>query len=232
MNYPNNKNFCKTSVLFSVKKRFALCLLPLVFTAVFISCKDEPNEETLLLYSRASAAYAQGRFEETSAMLENQRKFLPALVLRSKALYFSGKIEEAEVLLRRALRASPSSGEAALFLARILREQGKDKEARQLAEMMLGNNPQDIRALRLASDLAFARGDIEDASALLDREVEASAETALVFVDRAKIRWTRGNGSGALEDLRKAELLLPWNTSLTRGISDLKTVIDTMEALK
>ena len=205
----------------------------LVFiTVFFISCKDGANEETLLLYSRASAAYAQGRFEETSSMLENVRNFSPALVLRSKALFFSGRGNEAEGMLRRTLRKTPGSGEAALFLARILREQGKEEEARQLAEMMLRNNPQDIRALRLASDLAFEQGDIEDATLLLDRAVEASAETALVFVDRAKLRWTAGNSGGALDDLRRAELLLPWNTSLNKGISDLKTVIDAREALK
>jgi len=210
-----------------------IVIFPLVFLLLFfISCKEEVDEETLLLYSRASAAYAQGHFEESSAMLEKVRSFAPALVLRSKALYFSGRGEEAEGILRRALRSAPGSGEAALFLARILREQDRDEEARGLIEIMLRNNPQDIRALRLASSLAFERGDIQDASAFLDRAVEASAETALVFVDRAKFRWTSGNGSGALEDLRKAELLLPWNSGLNKGISDLATVIDTMEALK
>jgi tetratricopeptide (TPR) repeat protein len=163
-------------------------------------------------------------------MLENERKFFPALLLRSKALYFLGRGEEAEVLLRRTLRLHPGSGEAALFLARILREQGRDEEARRITETLLQNNPQDIRALRLASDLAAQRGDMEDAAALLDRAVEASAETALVFVDRARIRWTAGNGGGALEDLRRAELLLPWNTALNKGIRDLRTVIDTKEA--
>jgi tetratricopeptide (TPR) repeat protein len=207
-------------------------LILIFITLIFISCKDEANEETLLPYGRASAAYAQGRFEETSSMLEHVRGFSRAVVLRSKALFFSGRGNEAEGLLRRTLRKTPGSGEAALFLARILREQGKEDEAQRLAEMMLRNNPQDIRALRLASDLAYERGDIEDAVQLLDRAVEASAETALVFVDRAKLRWTAGNGGGALEDLRRAELLLPWNTSLNKGISDLKTVIDTMEALK
>ena len=214
------------------KPKPILVFIPVFLILFFISCKDEANEETLLLYGRASAAYAEGRFEETSSMLEKLRNFTPALVLRSKALYFSGRGDEAEGLLRRALRSSPGSGEAALFLARILREQNKENEAQGLAELMLRNNPQDIRALRLASGLALERGDHEDAAAFLDRAVEASAETALVFVDRAKIRWTNGNGSGALEDLRKAELLLPWNTSLNKGISDLKTVIDTMEALK
>jgi tetratricopeptide (TPR) repeat protein len=218
-----------------MKKRaiifFSVILIMLIM--LLFSCKEkEADEETLLLYSRASAAYTQGRFEECSAMLEKERKFQPSLILRSKALYFLGRGNEAEQSLRGVLRSSPGSGEAALFLARILREQKKDEEARKLAEMILRGNPQDIRALRLASDLAMERGDSETAASLLDRAVEASAETALVFVDRAKFRWTNGNGSGALEDLRRAELLLPWNTSLSKGISDLRTVISAREATK
>jgi tetratricopeptide (TPR) repeat protein len=200
--------------------------LALVFTA--LSCKEDPgNEKTLLLYGRAAAAYAAGRFEETADLLEGSGNFAPALVLRSKALYFLGRGEDAEKLLRGLLRRHPELAEASLFLARIVREQGKDGEARELAEKLLRNNPGDLQALRLASDLAVERGDGEDAAALLDRAVEASAETALVFVDRAKLRWTAGNRKGALEDLRRAEILLPWNTSLVRGIRDMQTLIDT-----
>ena len=209
---------------------YLFCLIFLM--VVFISCKNEADEETLLLYSRAFAAYTEGRFEEVSAMLEKERNFSPAIVLRSKALYFLGRGEEAEGPLQKVLRSSPGSLEAALFLARILREDGKEEEARQLAETMLRSNPEDIRALRLISDIALARGDIKEAAVFLDRAVEASAETALVYVDRAKLRFTQGNGGGALEDLRRAELLLPWNTSLTRGIGDLKTVIETREKFK
>jgi predicted Zn-dependent protease len=205
-------------------------LMVLLLAAFLISCKKETDEETLLLYGRASAAYAQGHFEETASMLADIKNFSPALLLRSKALYFSNKSNEAEELLRLTLRRHPGSGEASLFLARILREQGRDEEARHIAETMLRDNPQDIRMLRLASDLAAQRGETEMAATLLDRAVEASAETALVFVDRAKIRWNAGNGSGALEDLRRAELLLPWNTALNKGISDLRTTIGTREA--
>jgi len=209
------------------KKYVRIVTVVLCVTAIFASCKnkEKDDEETWLLYGRASAAYAGGRFEESAAMLEPLRSFFPAQVLRAKALYFSNRVDESEKLLRGALRRNPGAGEASLFLARILREQGKDDEARIIAEALLRDNPQDIRALRLASDLAGHRGDTEDAAALLDRAAEASAETALVFVDRARLRWIAGNGSGALEDLRRAELLLPWNTSLSRGIRDLRTTI-------
>jgi Flp pilus assembly protein TadD len=230
------KRVIKPAIKSVLKTASGIVLMILILTAFFLSCRGNGansgtiDEETLLLYGRAAKVYAEGNFEEAAAMLQTQKDFSPALVLRSKALYFSGKGGEAEALLRGVLRGSPGSAEASLFLARILREQDKEEEARKTAERVLRDNPVDIRALRLASDLAVRRGDTEEAAALLDRAVEASAETALVFVDRAKLRWTNGNGSGALEDLRRAELLLPWNTALNKGIHDLRTMIDTMEA--
>jgi tetratricopeptide (TPR) repeat protein len=206
-------------------KPFITMLMIFLVVLLFNSCKEDPDEETLLLYSRSAAAYAQGRFEESASILEGVRNFSPALLLRSKGLYFSGRGTEAEQLLRRTLHRNPESGEASLFLARVLREQGREDEAQTLAEAMLRNDPQDIRALRLAADLAGQRGDTENAAALLDRAAEAAAEAALVFIDRAKLRWTAGNGRGALEDLRRAEILLPWNTALGRGIGDLRRLI-------
>ena len=214
----------RTRILFFVLTVF-------LFLGFFISCKEETDEETILLYGRAAAAYSQGNFAETASLLEKEQKFYPSILLRAKALYFSNNGDEAEKLLRRTLRRNPGSGEASLFLARILREQGNDQEARRISEALLRDNPQDIRALRLASDLAAQEGDMESAAALLDRAVEASAESALVFVDRARIRWSTGNGSGALEDLYRAEILLPWNTALSRGIRDLRTTINAREAL-
>jgi tetratricopeptide (TPR) repeat protein len=208
----NKKMIDKITALFIV----SLCI---------VSCGKKNDEEAWLLYTRASAAYSQGRFEESAELLEKAGSFMPARVLRAKSLYFCNRIEEAERLLRGVLRRNRGAAEASLFLARILREQGREEEAEKITELLLRDNPQDIRALRLASDLAGKRGDTENAAAFLDRAAEASAETALVFVDRAKLRWNAGNGTGALEDLKRAELLLPWNTSLGRGIKGLRTVI-------
>ena len=200
-----------------------------IFTVLCISCKEETNEQSILLYGRASALYSQGNFTEAAVLLEGESNFHPSLVLRAKALYFSDKVDEAEKLLRRILKRNKGGAEASIFLARLLCEQGKEEEAQKITESVLKDNPQDLRALRLASDLALVRGDTEEAAMLLDRAVEASAEAALIFVERARIRWTMGNGSGALEDLRRAELLLPWNTVLTRGIRDLRTIISARE---
>jgi tetratricopeptide (TPR) repeat protein len=205
----------------------ALCAMALVFCALtLVSCaKDRADDPALILYAKASSAYAKGNYAETTEILAGVKNFVPALVLRGKALYFCGDDAGAESAFRKALRLNPSSVEASLFLARLLRDSGRDDEAMRGAEALIRNNPQDIRALRLASDLASAGGDSESAAAFLDQAVEASAESALVFIDRARIRWIGGNGEGAMEDLRRAEALLPWNTALSRSIGELRFLI-------
>jgi tetratricopeptide (TPR) repeat protein len=201
-------------------------VLLFILCAALVSCvNDTADNETLLLYAKASSVYAKGSYAETAELLAGVKDFVPALVLRGKALYFRGDDDGAESAFRKALRLNPSSAEASLFLARLLRDSDRNDEAARRTEALIRDNPQDIRALRLASDLASAGGDSENAAAFLDRAVEASAETALVFIDRARLRWIGGNGEGALEDLRRAEALLPWDTALSRSIGELRFLI-------
>ncbi|MDR2103499.1 MAG: tetratricopeptide repeat protein [Treponema sp.] len=205
---------------------------PALFTAVagflFFACTPAGfDEETLLRYARASTVYAEGRFAEAAWMLAGINAFPPALVLKGKAEYFSGDLGGAEKSLRRALALRPGGAEASLYLARIFREQGEIKEAEALVEAVLGDDPSDIRALRLAAELSREEGPAgaPHAAAFLDRAAEASAETALVFLDRARIRWIAGDGAGALEDLGKTRMLLPRNTPLVKSVEALESVI-------
>jgi tetratricopeptide (TPR) repeat protein len=200
------------------------------FAAAFLaSCGEHPGSEELLRYGKAKAAYEGGAFAEAAALLE-KTDFSQALVLRGKALYFSGADEEAERCLRRALKKNPQSQEAALFLARLLRDRGDDGEARRLVEGLVASNPQDIRALRLASDLAEERGDGEAAAAFLNLAADAAAETALVFLDRGRRRYLTGNNAGAIEDIAKAEALLGENSPLKRNVAALRNAISSSMA--
>jgi tetratricopeptide (TPR) repeat protein len=190
-----------------------------------VSCARTPDKETILLYARASETYAQGKFAETTEILHREQKFPPALILRAKAEYFSGNFEKAEKSCRRALKLRPSSYEAKLYLVRILREKGDSGGAVKLAESLLTDNPQDIRALRLSAELAAETGKSGDAAILLDKAAELSAESAMVLLDRARLRWTAGRGAEALEDLSRARAMLPWDTPLSRSIINLETRI-------
>jgi len=189
------------------------------------SCSYRPDEQTIRLYARASDAYAQGRFAQVSEILYATNKFPPALILRAKAEYFSGDLEKAEKSCRRAIKLRPSSAEASLYLARILREKSDLSGASKTIEELLADNPQDIRALRLAADLASDAGKFDEAAIFLDRAAEFSAESAMVLLDRARLRWIAGKKHDALEDLSRARAMLPWDTPLLRSISNLEKIV-------
>jgi len=217
------------------KSVISLCLIFTVFCAAFYAAScfasyaKSPDKETILLYVRASDAYTHGRFTEAVELLQKQNNFPPALVLRAKAEYFSGDLDKAEKSCRRAVKLRPSSLEANLYLARILREKGDLKDAETVMESLLADNPQDIRALRLAAELASDARKFDEATVFLDRASEFSAESALALLDRARLRWTAGKKAEALEDLSRAKAMLPWDTPLLRSISNLEKTIKEVE---
>jgi len=202
--------------------------LPAVFCLWTAACTSHtPADDVLLLYARAQEVYREGHFAETAKMLAEEMRFVPSLVLRGKAEYLSGDLGTAEKSLKRALARKPNNVEAALFLARLYRETGEKKEAQKLTDRILGDHPQDLRTLRFAAELARERGASGEAAsaALLDRAVEASAESALVFLDRARLRWTGGNTSGAMEDLSRARALLSEDSPVFKAVERLESVI-------
>ena len=201
-----------------------------VCVLLFASCAKSPDAQTVRAFVRASDAYTQGRFFETVEILQKENKFPPAVILRAKAEYFLGNLENAEKSLRRAIKLRPSSLEAGLYLARVLREKGDLTGAQALAESLLADNPQDIRTLRFAAELAFDAGRFDETSILLDRAAEFSAESALVLLDRARLYWVAGRTGeaaqlAALNDLSRARAMLPWDTPLLRSISNLEEII-------
>jgi len=196
-----------------------------VFCSAITSCAKTPDIQTIRLYSLASEAYSRGSFTEVMEILRKQNNFLPSLVLRSKAEYFYGDLESAEKSCRRAIKLRPSSFEAGLYLAKTYRDRNKFTEAEAQIESLLADNPLEIRALRLAADLACETGKFDKAVIYLDRAVEISAESALVLLDRARINWVAGKGREALDDLSRAKAILPWDTPLQRSILNLENII-------
>jgi tetratricopeptide (TPR) repeat protein len=193
--------------------------------SVFSSCSKTPDQKIILRYFHASGEYAQGRFAETIEILNGEKKFPPSLLLRAKAEFFSGDIDKAEKTCRRLLKKQPSFYEGKLYLARILREKGDFDTATQVTESLLADYPQDIRALRFAAELAGESKKYDEAVIFLDKAAELSAESALVFLDRARLRWVAGKGQEALEDLSRAKAMLPWDTPLLRVINNLERTI-------
>ena len=202
--------------------------MPALFCLWMVSCfSPNADDESLMLYVRSLDVYREGRFSEAALMLKGEAKFIPSLVLRGKAEYLSGDLTNARKTLERALNLRSHDLEASLFLVRVFRETGESGEAQKLMDKILEANSMDIRALRLAAELAHDRGISGEAAAaaLLDRAVEASAEAALVFLDRARLRWAGGNRSGALDDLGRAKVLLPYDSPVIRAVETLESII-------
>jgi tetratricopeptide (TPR) repeat protein len=194
------------------------------------------DDKTFLIYARAKELYANGRFPETIAALSRKNIgikaefFVPVLILRGKAEYFSGRFGNAEKTFRRALLLHPSQIEASLYLANILRETGNDDAAKKITEALLADDPSNIRALRLAAGLNS--GDQNAGSAggnsamiFLDRAAAVSEETAMVFLDRARLLWINGEYTAALSDLRRAKALIPSGGGLLKAVENLENII-------
>jgi tetratricopeptide (TPR) repeat protein len=217
----------------AVVKALFLSVFPGLLIFSLFSCAGNMNEGELLAYVRASEAYRAGHFREAADAASRIGDFVPVLLLRGKAEYFLGNAAEAEKHFRKAMRGRNETGEAALYLVRVLREEGREGEALSLAEKILESDPSNTGALRLAASLSR---DNAVAVSLLDRAVEASGETALVYLDRARFRWVAGRTEEALEDLRKTRILLPSGSVLVKSVTNLERAIRqtsyTEEALK
>jgi tetratricopeptide (TPR) repeat protein len=206
----------------AVVKAVFLCVSPGLLFFSLLSCTGKMNETELLAYVRAVEAYRAGHFREAADAASGIGNFVPVLLLRGKAEYFLGNAAGAEKYFHRAMKGRNGTGEAALYLVRVYREEGRDEEALRLAEKILESDPSNTGALRLAASLSR---DSAAAVSLLDRAVEASGETALVYLDRARFRWAAGRAEEALEDLRKTRILLPQESVLVRSVTNLERAI-------
>ncbi|MDR0550754.1 MAG: tetratricopeptide repeat protein [Spirochaetaceae bacterium] len=215
-----------------MKKRYIL--IPVISALCFYSCSQnnikEIDEQTLKVYVRAQGLYAEGRFTESAAALDSEKrtkKFVPALVLRGKSLYFSGDHDGALEAFTKALKLRPAHTESSLYLARIYRERNQDKKAFALIEEILAGDPQNVRALRLAAGLVEAGNISTENSALgfLNRAVDSSGEYSLALLDRARLNWRGGRTEEALADLRTSKALISSSSAVYKTINDLEGVI-------
>jgi predicted Zn-dependent protease len=208
--------------------RLTLCCA--VLTA--LACEKTPDnaEDTQMLrYARSKSLFDEGKFDETIQMTAGET-FLPSVILRGKAYFFSGRHGDAEREFRAALKKRPTSVEASLYLARVLRETGRAGDAETIVRTLLTDDPQNIRALRLAAELEKDKGTgavySENALSYLDRAVEASMEAAMAILERARHKWLLGRDAEALADLAGAKALFPAGTPVEKVVDQLEATIE------
>jgi tetratricopeptide (TPR) repeat protein len=186
----------------------------MTLTAVIVSACTRlnilaPGGKALTLYVRAAERYNEGRYEESANLLKGIRFFIPALVLRGKSFFFLSQFDKAERSFRTALFLSPPQIESALYLARIFRAQGESAKAAETVKSILANDRGNVAALRLA---ALIEEDLHpdndgQAAPYLERALESSQEIALVFLERARLRWKSGDAAGSLRDIEAAKTI-------------------------
>jgi tetratricopeptide (TPR) repeat protein len=214
-------------------EKFFLPAVLFIVLLLFACSSKEVSEDTLLLYIRAAALYNEGKFNDAIVLLDGKenggeiKNFIPAIVMRGKAHYFLGTLDEAENQFRRAIKLRPAQKEARLYLARVLQNKGDGKSAMMIVESLLADDPYDVRTLRLAAELTKndEHGGKTASLSYLNRAVEAGSESAFVLLERARRNWINGKAEDALNDISGAKTLTGIDTPLYRVIDNLEKTI-------
>jgi tetratricopeptide (TPR) repeat protein len=213
--------------LFTLILQIVVSLLGIIVFILFHSCSaasDHLSGVQLDRYTQALGLYSDGRFKEAAQIVRTSSKgHYPTQILCGKALFFTGDYSGAKTALQEALRLRSTSVEARLYMAYIQRASGHIKDAQKIAEDILVDDPENLRALRLLADLAEGQG---AKTAYLDRAISGMGEAALLFVERARSRYVSGDCSGSLQDISAALSLLPENSSLRSPIVALQQTIE------
>jgi hypothetical protein len=122
-----------------------------------------------------------------------------------------------------------------LALAEDLRDAGQGVAAESVVRALLGDDPRNIRALRLAAALEKDKGAdfAEAALGYLDLAVNAAAAAAMdaeaavaeAILERARYKWVLGRDEEALADLTGVKTTLPHGTPGLKVIDRLEAVI-------
>ena len=115
--------------------------------SVWIRTIEREKRENLQPYVEARESYCKGDVSGVVQILETEQKlresFAPASVLMRKALFFQGRIEEAEDVWKSTLDRCPWNQEARKWLARLYLQEDQGKKAEQACIHALVEDPED-----------------------------------------------------------------------------------------
>jgi tetratricopeptide (TPR) repeat protein len=87
--------------------------------------------------------------------------------------------------------------------------QGKLEEARTIFQGLYAINPLDVYFAKALGVVEMASGNTAGAMAAYDVALKISPDDSMAYVGRAEVKLLQGQKASALEDLRKAQGLLP-----------------------
>jgi len=155
-----------------------------------------------------SPAARQDLFDQHLATLDHSYYAERDLNL-AKVLGWAGKIEEAEVPLRRAVEVLPDNPEVHLNLGIVLQKQGRWAEAAQELEKVVELQPELAEAHFNLGIVYGARGSLDSAIQALQRAIELRSEYAEAFFNLGVVYRRQGNLEAAVDALQTALELEP-----------------------
>ncbi|MGK2935914.1 MAG: tetratricopeptide repeat protein [Gemmatimonadaceae bacterium] len=136
----------------------------------------------------------------------------------------SGDHASAETSFNQALALSPKHRSARLGLVRVMQQTRRAEKALPLLESLRTEYPNDLELLVAGAVVLLDLSRVEDAVALLDREVPTTPQTAGFLAARGTLKVFRAEYREGISDLRKAVRMKPEfiNARNVLGIAEFK----------
>ena len=205
-------------------------LIPLIFL-LFSACSSSRknitqriNDEMIADYIRISLLYRNGEWKKTgelaSELVEKYPDFIAAKVLAGKAVLFSGEPENAIKILGFA-ENNHENHEAGIWLIRAYNMVANYPAANKICEEMLARDSEDWRLLHLKSIERKQAGDHSGYKAFLNRSIDSISGAGFMFLERAKLKYSSGDISGAENDMNAAIMLFPDDSEAKKGAENI-----------
>jgi tetratricopeptide (TPR) repeat protein len=189
---------------------------------------DNEVAQALRILDQAERHVAAGAETEAQALLMTLRKGTLGALARlriGESLLRQGRIDDARLMLKSALKTKPDDVPTLFRLAQAWRRGGKRDEAAEVLRHALSLRPD---AVEPAVDLA--RQLVEDGAAdraigVLDAAIDATRQVALLHDERGAVLLAHGNPRGAESSLRRAVAIDPKlagaRVNLAEALADL-----------
>ncbi|MDA9421152.1 acetylglucosamine transferase [Bradyrhizobium sp. CCBAU 53380] len=173
------------------------------------------------IISAAAAAYGQGRYAETEALCREILKALPdhfdATHLLGLCAHDGRRLEEAQLLLERAIALDPRSHEAYSNLATVYFDLKKFEDARRCQEKAIALKPNFPLALTNLGNTLLHMNLPEQAIELHDRAIRLKPDYADAFCNRGMAELMTGQFERANESFDRALLFQPRHAEAIAG---------------
>jgi tetratricopeptide (TPR) repeat protein len=133
--------------------------------------QDNKNTDALMLRAnrRIGKNYLDTAIEDLRAVLNEQPRSIPALLLLSRAHELSGSIELADERLAVAAKTAKYAPNVGLRYVRFLMSRGFGERAEDVAQQVLARNSQNVQALTVMAQIKLRRQDWVGAEELSER---------------------------------------------------------------